>query len=510
MAKVIGVYESLDLAQEAIALLSALDIDASCLSIIGGGAQPQWKRSLLWGSALGAAVSLLLPGGGRLLLSSHLARALDFHILGVTAEALAAGAALGGVADLLRRSLFDRRALKEAAEAIAAGRYALVLESDWVTRQRARTALGCAQRATDPRLLELVRRYGYETQSFLSLYEGMEVWFASAPEAAVVYQRVGRVAVVVAAPLAAPADLEKVTRLFLKYCTEQDLDCLMLPIGPEFAQVARSCGMALLGIGESGYFKLPEWKPAGGRAKRVRVGINQARKAGVRVERYDPRQNQEPGARAEIESLCQAWIDTREMDALGWLLELDPFNLCEHKRYFLARNAGGRLEGMLACCPIYARRGWYLEDLIRRPDAERGVSELLVFEALGHLAAEGAEVATLATSPLAGIEPESLTTPFKQLAQALTLIYDHLGAFYHFKALHRFKAKFAPSFVEPDFAAIYPPRIRLRMLFAVIGAFDPAGFTGMVTSKLRRTWRQGLRWRLFFGRGRNQNQNINQ
>jgi lysylphosphatidylglycerol synthetase-like protein (DUF2156 family) len=251
--------------------------------------------------------------------------------------------------------------------------------------------------------------------------------------------------------------------------------------------------MALLGVGESGYFKLPEWKPAGDRAKKVRSGVNQARRAGVRVERYDPLQNQDARTRAEIESLCQAWIDTREVDALGWLLELDPFSLSEHKRYFLARNAEGRLEGMLACSPIYARRGWYLEDLIRRPDAERGVSELLVVEAIGHLAAEGAELATLATSPLAGIKPDALTTPFKQLARMLTLICENLDAFYHFKKLHRFKSKFAPSFIEPEYVAIYPPRIRLRMIYAVVGAFDPAGFTGVIASKLRRIWHEALR-----------------
>lgn len=249
--------------------------------------------------------------------------------------------------------------------------------------------------------------------------------------------------------------------------------------------------MGLLKIGESGYFKLPEWKPAGDRAKKVRAGVNQARKAGITVERYDPNQaNQGARARAEIEDLCQAWINTREIDALGWLLELDPFALSEHKRYFLARAADGHLEGMLACSPIPARRGWYLEDLIRRPGAGRGVSELLVVEALKHLAAEGAELATLATSPLAGIEPEG---DFKNLARLLKLIYEHLDAFYHFKALHRFKAKFAPSFVETDYVAIYPPRIRLRMILGVIGALDPGGLSGVMASKLRRLWRESNR-----------------
>jgi lysylphosphatidylglycerol synthetase-like protein (DUF2156 family) len=404
-----------------------------------------------------------------------------------------AGATIGVAADMLRRAGLNRRAAKEAAEVVAAGGYALALESDWVTMRRARMTLGRDRREPDPRLFELARRYGYEAQSFLSLYGGMKIWFATEPEAAVVYHQVGRVVVVAAAPLAARENLAEITRRFIRSCNDQGLDCLMFPVGPEFAEIARSCGMALLGVGESGYFKLPEWKPAGDRAKKVRAGVNQARKAGVLVERYDPARNQDARTRDEIEALCQSWIDTREVDALGWLLELDPFSLSEHKRYFLARNAEGRLEGLLACSPIYARRGWYLEDLIRRPDAERGVSELLIVEAISHLSADGAELATLATSPLAGIKPDELTTPFKQLARALTLIYKHLDAFYHFKALHRFKSKFAPSFVEPEYAAIYPPRVRLRMIYAVIGAFDPAGFTGVIASKLRRTWREAPR-----------------
>lgn len=184
--------------------------------------------------------------------------------------------------------------------------------------------------------------------------------------------------------------------------------------------------------------------------------------------------------------MCQAWINTREIDALGWLLKLDPFALSEHKRYFLARAADGHLEGMLACSPIPARNGWYLEDLIRRPGASRGVSELLVVEALKHLAAEGWN---WRRSPLHR-SPGSNLREISKTARLLKLIYEHLDAFYHFKALHRFKAKFAPSFVEADYVAIYPPRIRLRMILGVIGALDPGGLSGVMASKLRRLWRE--------------------
>jgi len=492
MSKIIAIFNSLPGAQDATKRLATIGINEKKLSIIGHGSKPSHgqstlKESLVRGSALGAGLALLLPHGGILYLAGHLARAAALHALGVTVKGMLVGAAAGGTFDLMRSAGLDRQAAREAAEIIAAGRFALALDGDWVTVQRARATIGNGDAQADKHLVEMVNRYGYEHQSFVLLYGGMEVWRLQEPEAAVVYRRVGRVAIVGSAPLTARAHLREVIQRFLVYCREQNLDCLMLPLGQETAGVAQKCGMGLLKIGESGYFKLPEWKPAGDRGKKVRAGVNQARKAGITIERFDPLLNRDKRARAEIEELCQQWINTREVDALGWLLELDPFKLAEYKRYFLARAADGHLEGMLACCPIPARNGWYLEDLIRRPDADRGVSELLIVEALRSLTAEGAELATLATSPLAGIEPDG---EFKHIARLLKLIYEHLDAFYHFKALHRFKAKFAPSFVEPEYVAIYPPRIRLRMVLGVIGAFDPGGLTNVMASKLRRQWRE--------------------
>ncbi len=495
MGRIIGIFDTLAEAQQAVVQLTAASVDRQQLSIIGSGnkaATPEsrLKKSILWGSSLGAVVALLLPHGGILYLAGHLARTAAIHLLGATAKGILAGAAAGGTVDLLRRAGLDQPTAQTAAAIVAAGHYALVLDSDWMTVQHARRALGSSQWQPDARLVAMVQRYGYEYQSFVLLYGGTQVWWSADPEAAVVYHRIGRAVVVGAAPLTARENLAEVLHRFLAWCRQENLDCLMLPIGAETADIAQSCGMGLLRIGESGYFNLPEWKPTGDKARKVRAGVNQARKAGITVERYDPARPGADQTRAEIEALCQQWISTREVDALGWLLELDPFRLSEHKRYFLARSASGQLEGLLACCPVPARRGWYLEDLIRRPDTERGVSELLVVEALKYLAAEGAELATLGTSPLAGIKPEG---QFKNLARLLGLVYEHLDTFYHFKALHRFKAKFAPSFTDPEYVAIWPPHIRLRLVLAVIKAFDPGGMTGVMASKLKKVWQEARR-----------------
>lgn len=419
------------------------------------------KRSARLGALLGFFFSLALPRVGVIFVLNHLVRATVWRAAGVMTKGLLLGTSIGIAFDLLK-------------------------QSGWVhsTNEGQIVQSNPGLPAVNWRLTEMLRLYGYEHQSFLSLYGGMEVWWLHEPEAAIVYRRVKQVLIVVGAPLAAKEDWPEVTERFLNYCRQQKLSCLMVPFGEAFADVARASGMGLIPVGESGYFQLLDWKPTGDRAKKIRAGANQARKAGVVVEYYRAELAANESTRAEVERLCRAWLGTRELDALGWLLELNPFKLSEHKRYFLARDANGQLKGLLACSPIYARRGWYLEDLIRCPEAERGVSELLVTEALKHLAAEGAELATLGTSPLAGIKAEG---QFKNTERLLKLIYQHFDAFYHFKSLHRFKSKFAPSFVEKEYLAVYPPKFRLKPVFALIEAFEPDGLPGLIASKLRRS-----------------------
>ncbi len=474
MIKILTTFDSYREALQLVSEMTSAGLRQDLFSISNSGSLSQTARrfKIIFAIVTGAFIACIIPNHS----ISHLT--FGFHLVGLISIRMMTGAATGGAIELLIHRLIPSK---------TAGGYAVTVEADWETVQKAQLDLQKFYTERNARLLRLVQLYGFEHQSFLSLYDGGQVWFQAEPEAAVVYRRVGKVALVTAAPLAARENWAEATRQFLQYCAAQNLDCLMLPVSSEYASVAQVCGMGILQIGTCGYFKLPEWKPAGDRAKKVRAGVNQARSAGVTVSAYDPNRVVDSLTRVEIDQLCKQWIESREINALGWLLELNPFKLAEHKRYFLARNAEGRLEGMLACSPFAVRCGWYLEDLIRRRDAPRGVSELLVVEALKQLAAEGAEMATLATSPLAGVKPEG---QFNGVARLLRFTYEHGESFYHFKQLHRFKTKFAPSFEEAEYVAVWPPRVRMRMLRAAIQIFDSGGLTGMTKAKARKLWHQ--------------------
>jgi phosphatidylglycerol lysyltransferase len=189
------------------------------------------------------------------------------------------------------------------------------------------------------------------------------------------------------------------------------------------------------------------------------------------------------------------WLSSRRSaTTFGWLIALDPFLHSEYKKYFAAR-VNGKLVGFLAASPIPARKAWYLEDVLREPDAPQGTATLLVVEALAKLKAEGVAFATLGTSPLATDGPKDvLSTEHRVIERALLLASQRLGAFYNFEGLRRFKGRFVPSWWESEYAlgqrgAVMPPRVA----YAIVRALVPGGIPQLLTRHAARMIRGGTR-----------------
>src|SRR5205807_7232803 len=161
----------------------------------------------------------------------------------------------------------------------------------------------------------------------------------------------------------------------------------------------------------------------------------------------------------------------------------------EYKKYFAAR-VNGKLVGFLAASPIPARKAWYLEDVLREPDAPSGTATLLVMEALARLQEEGAALATLGTSPLATDGGDDVPTEHRMTRRILDIASRRLAGFYNFEGLRRFKAMFVPSWWESEYAlaqrgVAMPPRVGQ----AVVRALVPGGLTQRLTGPALRVIR---------------------
>jgi len=114
--------------------------------------------------------------------------------------------------------------------------------------------------------------------------------------------------------------------------------------------------------------------------------------------------------------------------------------------------------------PVFARRGWFVEDLIRAPEAPNGTAELLIDAAMRAAAAEGSRYLTLGLAPLAGA-----IGPWLRVARRTGLpLYD-------FRGVHAFKAKLRPQTWSPVFLSYPRGQPGIATVYDALAAFARGG-----------------------------------
>ncbi len=325
------------------------------------------------------------------------------------------------------------------------------------------------QEAVYPReaVLGLLRRHGRSPLSFLLRYDAPWRAFVAA-EGAVCFLPARGAAVVWSDPLCAPADTEVLLHRFNSAMRAARLGVCLLAVDELTARAALACRYSVLKVGEEPWFELASWlPPAGNRGKNLRWCVNRARREGVFVEEAN---RDDPRLEHELRDLLSKWEAVVGRPVARSVLRPSPLDEVEEKRIFLARR-DGRLEAFAACSPIYARGGWYVEDLFRAPGAVNGASELLVVETLAGLRGNGARSAALGIAPFRG-SGEQLDRRARWIGHTLTFAVRYLDRRYGFASLAGYEAKYEPSAWTPRYVAFSPPWPRPRVVRAAVRFLD--------------------------------------
>jgi lysylphosphatidylglycerol synthetase-like protein (DUF2156 family) len=222
---------------------------------------------------------------------------------------------------------------------------------------------------------------------------------------------------------------------------------------------ARAHGYGVLKVGEQPFFSLPDWRqPRGDRGKHLRWCLNRAARAGVAIREYESRDEQRAA------DLLLSWENGLGRPAAQSFLRASPLTRVDEKRLFVA-TSGGQLEALLACSPS-ADACWFIEDIIRRPSAPTGATEVLVVEALNRLAAEGAALAWMDVAPLRGSE-EQLDGRARLLFRAAQPAISFFDSRYRFRGLTTYLEKYAPTGWAGRYVALNPAWPMPRVIRAV-------------------------------------------
>ena len=284
-------------------------------------------------------------------------------------------------------------------------------------------------------MLALLKQHGWNSTSFQILESGFRYWF-DGDDACVAYVEVGGAWVAAGAPVAAPTRIVEVAERFVAAARAEGRRCTFFAAG---APLVETGALDALQIGEQPVWDPVRWDETVAESRNLREQLRRARAKGVVVRPLAPDEVRTPDApmRLRVEMLIRRWLHARVMAPMGFLVDVEPFNFFDERRYWVAEQ-GGETLGFLAAVPVYARGGWLFEDFLRDPAAPNGTAELLIDAAMRAVAAEGSRYVTLGLAPLAGDVSNRL-----KLARRLS------GALYDFSGLAAFKSKLRPHAWEP-------------------------------------------------------------
>src|SRR5256885_9751732 len=224
-------------------------------------------------------------------------------------------------------------------------------------------------------LLRLQMLDGYNAHSLVSIAPGALLWSAPDIDGAIIYGEFGRVWLAAGDPLAPPEDMAELARQFAAFAKRKNRVVAFVPTSAQFARSVSSTDFSVVKVGAAPYFDLQTWNPRGDCAKKLRAGVNQARRSGIEIETSI---DLNEVFRQETADLCISWLESRRAaTTFGWLVALDPFIHSEYKKYFAAR-VDGKLIGILAASPVPARKGWDFQDVISGPGAPEGNGKVFV------------------------------------------------------------------------------------------------------------------------------------
>jgi lysylphosphatidylglycerol synthetase-like protein (DUF2156 family) len=247
---------------------------------------------------------------------------------------------------------------------------------------------------------------------------------------------------------------------------------LTVPLLESFAQLARSCGKhaALLGVskgvvdvlkprgfrslwvGREPFFDLGTWHTGGKAGEKVRLACNHVQRLGATSREAFPLTDSRDGE--AIAAVERAWKAARPERNNDSFLRTKPMENAQLRRYFVVETPA-RLESFLVCSPV-STRGWYLQDLVRLPDAPRGAAELALRAALETFRRDGFAFATGGIVPF--FDPDGAhAAEVAERGGTARLVIPYFDRLFHFHGMQQFRAKFVASWLV-DVYAVYWPR----------------------------------------------------
>jgi phosphatidylglycerol lysyltransferase len=309
----------------------------------------------------------------------------------------------------------------------------------------------------------LLRQWGTSSISYVALSFEKSYFFHSSGQAVLAYRLAGNVAVVAGDPIGPLSLLPEVLSEFSAYCRQQDWHMVFWQVAQELLPLYATQGLQSMKIGEDAVLDLPTFSLQGSAMEHLRAMMRRAERAGIQV-RFFHGEVDEPALTRQMEAIADAWLAEKGGIEMGFSMGRFGEQTEDDTIVAVAVAADERVHAFVSFVPIYGRDGWALDLMRRAADSANGTMELLLVHAIGHFAAQGAQVLGL------GLAPKANTTgdPSSNVEQLCYFCTSRFGGLAKAASLYHFKRKFRPRW-ESRYL-VYPNTLTLPRVGIALAA----------------------------------------
>ncbi|MCD7743691.1 MAG: phosphatidylglycerol lysyltransferase domain-containing protein [Lachnospiraceae bacterium] len=321
---------------------------------------------------------------------------------------------------------------------------------------------------------EIIEKYGTDSQHGLSLSPDSSYFFGKSVPGVVPYTLAGKRAMSQGDPAGRTEDIPQLTDEYIAFCRNNGYRPVFNSVSLETARFLENRGFSVLKYGEEAILELGSYSLSGGKKGALRRNVAKLDRAGVTAEEYCPQAGRDQSLEQEIAALEEQWFADKKLKLTYSVGDLQ-FDMPYGRRYFLSRDADGKLLTVLSFLPYKSGKGYCVDVMYRKLDGPTGEMEHAIISAAMKMKEEGVEEVSLNIAPLAGIDVTKPDTD--RIEELMHAIYNNMDFGYDFKNLYRFKSKFDPT-VWKERYLVYDRRISpVRLATSITrtkGVADPS------------------------------------
>jgi lysyl-tRNA synthetase class 2 len=331
----------------------------------------------------------------------------------------------------------------------------------------------------DARLRALLAAQGsVDSLGYFALRADKEVVFSASGKAAVAHRVLAGVALASGDPIGDPEAWPGAVAAFLNHCAVNGWVPAVLGCSERGAGAFARVGLDALEIGDEAVLRTAGFTLDGRAMRGVRQSAARAGRAGyaVRVRRVDAIPADE---REALAALATTW---RGAEAeRGYSMALSRVAAADDPdAVVVTAERDGEVYGLLQLVP-WGRDGLSLDAMRRAPDAEAGLTELMVAELMAAACAMEVERVSLNFAMFRAALERGGRIGAGPVARLWARILRACSRWWQLESLYRFNAKFGPEWV-PRFIAFPSARALPRVLVA---GLEAEGFGGRPPALLR-------------------------